>query len=333
MEISSGEGVRQMASVQEGEVLLTGATGFIGQALYPVLIKAGYEVRCVTRNVKKARQTWPDRQWVEMDLDDGESVKKALHGCRGAYFLIHRMGEGVDYEEREAAGAMTFLDAATLVGVERIVYLGGVKPPGDPERHLRSRLVTGAILRSGEISTIELRASMIVGAGSESWRILRDIAMRLPVMLCPRWLKNRTEPVAIDDVKVALKEALCLEEEGSVVFDIPGPQVLTFRECIEAADRVLGLSPLMIDIPFLSPRLSSYWLKLVTGANFELARQLVENLKDDLLAQDGRYWELVGHENLVELEEAIRRALAHEEDPRHPYEQAMITMLGKNEHL
>ena len=320
-----------MVSVKDGEILLTGATGFIGQALYPDLVEAGYQVRCGTRNVEAARERWPERKWVYLDLDDGESVAAALEGCRGAYFLVHRMGQGIEYEERETSGAMTFLDAATLMEVDRVVYLGGVKPPGEPSRHLRSRLVTGAILRNGEVSTIELRASMIVGVGSESWKILRDIAMRLPVMLCPKWLRNRTEPVAIDDVKVALVEAMRLEQEGSAWFDIPGPEALTFRNCIEIADRVLGVSPVMIDVPLLSPRISSYWLRLVTGANYELARELVENLRDDLLARDDRFWEIIGRKERIDLEEAIRRALAHDEEPRLPYEQAVMSLMSKKE--
>ncbi len=310
-----------------GEVLLTGATGFVGQALYPVLESAGYEVRCATRNAERARKRWPNRKWISMDVDDGESVLRALEGCGAAYFLIHRMGEHEDYESQEAAAAMTFLDAATRMGVERVVYLGGVKPPGEPARHLRSRLVTGAILRSGEISTVELRASMIIGAGSASWQIIRDIAMRLPVMVCPRWLKNRTEPVAITDVTAALTGALSVELEESAYFDLPGPEVLSFRQCLERVSNVVGNRPIMVDIPFLSPRLSSYWLKLVTGANFDLARQLVENLKDDLLAGSSDYWSLIEHEELMGFDEMVRRALAEEEEPG-IYERAVRNVIG-----
>lgn len=293
-------------------VLLTGATGFVGRALYPMLEGTGRSVVCASRSVQSARRRWPDRRWVTMDVERPETVRMALRGCSAAYYLVHRMSDASDYEARESRAAINFAEAAAGEGLERIVYLGGVKPPAEPAPHLRSRLVTGSVLRGGEVPTVELRASMIIGHGSTSWKIVRDLARRLPVMLCPRWLNNRTEPLAIDDAVVALVEALNLELDASVWFDIPGPEAISFRECIDRAARVMGRHPRMVDVPVLTPRLSSYWLRLVTGADYQVAKALAENLRDDLLASGREYWKLIGHDELVDYDEAARRALLDE---------------------
>ncbi|RDV38753.1 NAD-dependent epimerase/dehydratase family protein [Bradymonadaceae bacterium TMQ3] len=304
-------------------VLLTGATGFVGSALYPALIDAGFDVVCATRSPERARRKQPEKTWVGLDVEDDASVRRAMEGCDAAYYLVHRMSDAEDYEARETSAAMNFLEAATRAGVRRIVYLGGVKPRREPSRHLRSRLVTGAILRSGDVSTIELRASMIIGAGSASWRLLRDISVRLPLMLCPRWLRNRTEPVAIEDVVRALVAALTLRHEGSASFDIPGPEVVTFQECVRRVAEAVGNDPVMVNVPLLTPHLSTYWLRLVTGTNVHLARELVEGLKSDLLARDARFWELVGVDDLVSIDEAIARALAEGPSTGNTYERAI----------
>lgn len=304
-------------------VLLTGATGFVGNALYPVLNRSGYRVRCTSRNAERARKRWPGRQWVEMDVEEPTTVLRAMQGCDAAYYLVHRMADAADFEQREIRAAMTFLDAATRSGIERIVYLGGVKPMTEPMSHLRSRLVTGAILRSGEVSTIELRASMIIGSGSASWQMLRDVAFRLPVMLCPKWLHNKTDPVAIDDVKVALKAALEIDSEKSRWFAIPGPDRLTFRQCIERICDQVGRQPVMVDVPVLTPRLSGYWLRFVTRADYHLARALVEGLKDDLVADSDEWWDIIDHHHRVGYDEAVRRALSKEPTYQNTYERVV----------
>ncbi len=315
------------------EILLTGATGFIGRSIYPELERRGYEIRCASRNPGRAKRRWPDRRWVEMDVEKPESVVRALRGCDAAYYLIHQMADAEDFEERETRAAMTFADVCKEMGMERIIYLGGLKPRGEPARHLRSRLVTGAILRSSGVPTVELRASVIIGHGSASWQILRDIAMRLPVMVAPRWLRNRTEPVAIDDVKVALVKALEIELETSRWYAIPGPEVLTFQECIERVCALVENRPLMVNVPLLTPRLSSYWLRLVTGANYHLAKALAEGLKDDLLADSDEYWHLIGHEKRLGFDTAARRALAAEKGPRSGVERVVHTVVDRRRRL
>src|SRR6478735_10875589 len=235
-------------------LLLTGATGFVGNAVRPGLAAKGWRVRCLTRDVARARRRLPAVDWVEGDVGDAASSARALDGCRAAIYLVHGIGEGTDYHQREVAAATTFSQAADAAGVERIVYLGGVAPAGQGSEHLRSRLEVGETLRAGPVKTIELRASMIVGHGSLSWLIVRDLAARLPVMVLPQWLKSRTQPVAIGDVVIALVRALELPLAASASFDIPGPLALSGKEILEETARVLGLRhPRMIEVPLLTP--------------------------------------------------------------------------------
>jgi len=298
-------------------VLLTGATGFVGGAVRPALAQAGWHVRCLTRNAARARGRQPALEWFQGDVADAESCARALEGCSAAVYLVHGIGEGADYHGRERAAAASFAQAAARAGVSRIVYLGGVAPAHGGSEHLRSRLDVGEALRAGPVETIELRASMIVGFGSLSWLIVRDLAARLPVMVLPRWLKSRTQPIAIDDVVVGLVRALELPPTGSRWFDLPGPVTLSGREILEETARVMGLEqPRIVAVPLLSPRLSSLWVRFVTRARWSVAREVVVGLTEDLLAADDRFWSLVDHPNRLSFADAARRALAAERRER-----------------
>jgi uncharacterized protein YbjT (DUF2867 family) len=291
-------------------LLLTGATGFVGGAVRPALAANGWRVRCLTRDAARARRRAPALEWVEGDVADPASCAGALEGCRAALYLVHGIGEGADYHRREVMAASTFSQAAAGAGVERIVYLGGVAPAGAASEHLRSRLEVGEALRAGPVRTLELRASMIVGHGSLSWLIVRDLAARLPAMVLPRWLKSRTQPVAIDDVVVALVRALELPLEASLCLDVPGPVTLSGKEILEETARVMGLEhPRMLEVPLLSPRLSSLWVRFVTRARWSVAREIVVGLTEDLLARDDSFWQLVDHPNRLTFAEAARLAL------------------------
>src|SRR5512140_3049373 len=228
-------------TVPERSLLLTGATGFVGGAVRPALLRDGWRVRCLTRHADRAREREPGFDWVQGDMADPASVAQALDGCHAALYLVHGIGEGADYHRREVIAASSFAKAAAAAGVERIVYLGGVAPAGAGSDHLRSRLDVGEALRAGSVRAIELRASMIVGHGSLSWLIVRDLAARLPVMVLPRWMKSRTQPVAIDDVVVALVRALDLPLTANAWFDTPGPDTLSGKEILEETARVLNL--------------------------------------------------------------------------------------------
>lgn len=291
-------------------ILLTGATGFVGRAVRPALEAEGWHVRCLTRNVERAQGLDPNADWVQGNVGDPDSCSRALKGCEAALYLVHGIGEGDDYHAQEVAAAKVFSSAAGHAGLKRIVYLGGVSPSGRGSDHLRSRIDVGEALRSGPVVTVELRASMIVGHGSLSWLIVRDLAARLPFMLLPRWLKSRTEPVAIDDVVAALKGAISLELDDSAWFDIPGPDALSGKEFLEQTAQVMGLRrPWMISVPLLTPRLSSLWLRLMTRAQWSIAREVVVGLTEDLLATDAKFWDLIGHSERLTFTQAAERAL------------------------
>lgn len=294
-------------------VLLTGATGFVGRYLRPALSAAGYELRCASRRPEEEAARDPGSEWVEFDVERPETVRAALAGCQAAVFLVHGMGSGQsDYPERERAAALCFRQAAQEHQLRRVVYLGGVAPQGPPSKHLKSRLDTGELLRGGGVSTIELRAAMVIGLGSSSWQMLRDLAKRLPAMLLPRWLKNHSWPVAIDDVVAGILLALARREGGSGWYDLPGPERISHGDMLRRVATQLGNSPRMISVPVLSPRLSSYWIGLVTRTELSLARELVEGLRYDLDPSGPEIWELAPDYVRQGLEPAIAQAL-HDE--------------------
>jgi uncharacterized protein YbjT (DUF2867 family) len=294
-------------------ILLTGASGFIGGNLHARLVGRGAEVRCLTRRPEQARRRHPDRAWVGGDVGDPTSLARALEGCSVAYYLVHGMTSAHrGWADEELRWAEDFAEAAATAGVRRIVYLGGVAPRGPPSEHLGSRLQTGALLRSGPVPCLELRAGMIVGAGSASWTIVRDLAARLPAMVLPAWLAHRSEPVALDDVVAALLAGARFELPRGAWWDLPGPEPLSGTEILLRVAAVMGRRPLLVRVPLVSPRLSSHWIRLVTRADAALARELVAGLTSDLLATRPGFWAAAGLPPPVGLEEAARRALAAE---------------------
>lgn len=295
-------------------VLLTGATGAVGRALRPVLAAAGWTLRCTSRNPERARSSAPEHDWVRLDVDDPSTLAPALEGCGAVVFLVHGMADGAGYLERELAAARAFAAAAEAVGVSRVVYLGGMAPKGAPSEHLWSRLETGRILREG-CPCVELRAGMVIGPGSVSWRIVRDIAVRLPVQVLPAWLESRSQPIAIDDVCAALAASLTVPvDDRSAAFDLPGPETLSAREILQRVGALLDHAPVQLRVPLLSPGLSAHWLRLVTRADPAVAAELVHGLAHDMVAPDDGFWALLpGHER-VPFDAAARAALAAEDE-------------------
>jgi uncharacterized protein YbjT (DUF2867 family) len=293
-------------------VLVMGATGFVGRALVRALVAEGYEVRATTRQLKREHEV-PIVTWVQCDVGRREDMERALERVDAVFFLVHAMGHGAHgYVEAERRIAEQLRDAAAGAGVRRIVYLGGVAPAQEPSEHLRSRLAVGNVLRAGSVPTLELRASMIIGNGSASWQIVRDLAMRLPAMILPSWTAARTCPIALDDVLVALVRGLRLPLSESAWYDIPGPETLSSREILSKIAALRGRRVPSVRVPFLSVSLSSWWLKLVTRGDFALSRQIVLGLKGDLLPRDARYWSEIDYTPQSTFEAAARKALEDE---------------------
>ncbi len=292
-------------------VLVLGATGFVGRALVPALVRAGERVRAASRRAPAAPSAGLD--WVPCDVHVEATLPAAMSGVDCVYYLVHSMGQGQrDFRSLERRSAAAVARVAADSGVSRIVYLGGVAPAGRPSEHLASRLEVGSILRSGRVPALELRAAMIVGPGSTSWQILRDLALRLPLMVLPRWLESESRPIAIADVVTALLDARLLPMDGSAWFDIPGPDVLSAREMLMIVADIEHRRIPSMHVPFLTPRLSAGWLKLISRADYGVARQLVLGLREDLVPRDDRYWELTGHPPRLSFREAAERALTAE---------------------
>lgn len=303
----------QMQTTTARTILVTGATGFIGSALVRALRGGGVRVIAASRRPSASEPPRSDVEWRTCDLLRPETLPAALSGVQVAYYLVHSMGAGgADFVERERRAAEAFARAAAQAGTQRVIYLGGPAPDCAPSAHLQSRLAVGEILRAGTVPCVELRASMVIGNGSVSWQIVRDLAVRLPVMILPKWLASRTRPVALDDVVAALIAAAEMPLPASAWFDLPGPEVMSGRQILERIAYLRGRRILIVEVPVLTPRLSALWLRLVTRADFSLARELVLGMTQDLLPKDDRFWSLVGHTQLMSFDAAARLALVAE---------------------
>jgi uncharacterized protein YbjT (DUF2867 family) len=293
-------------------ILVTGATGYIGGRLVPQLLSRGYDVRCLARDPNRLRsRSWESQvEIVAGDVLDRASLVPALEGCRSAYYLVHSMAGGTgSFRDRDLQAAQNFAAAVGEAGLERIIYLGGLgRRDEQPSKHLSSRHEVGEILRAGTVPTTELRAAMIIGSGSASFEMLRALVKRLPVMVCPRWVSNRTQPISIRSVLAYLVGSLETPATAGLVFDIGGPDVLTYKEMMERFAAILGRRRWIFVVPVLTPRLSAYWANLVTPVPASIAFPLIEGLKSETICEDDRIKSLV----LVEpigFDAAVRLAL------------------------
>lgn len=273
--------------------LVTGATGYIGGRLVPALLDAGYRVRALARTPQKLRDyPWADRvEVVRGDVTDAASLAEAMRDVDVAYYLVHALGSGSDFEETDRKAARTFGERARAAGVRRIVYLGGLTPAGVPERnlspHLRSRAEVGHILLDCGVPTAVLRAAIVIGSGSASFEMLRYLTERLPLMITPSWVRTRIQPVAVRDVVRYLVGSAKLPEDVNRAFDIGGPDVMTYRDMMQRYARVAGLRRrLILPVPVLTPTLSSRWVGLVTPVPSSIARPLTESLRHEVVCRE-----------------------------------------------
>ncbi|MET8152973.1 SDR family oxidoreductase [Actinoplanes sp. NPDC049668] len=293
--------------------LVTGATGYIGGRLAPRLLDAGHSVRCLSRSAARLRDVpWAGRvEIVEGDLSDPGTLPAAFDGVEVAYFLMHSLGRP-DFERLDREAAANFAAAARAAGVSRIVYLGGPEPPADehPSAHLRSRAEVARILLDSGVPTAVLRAPVIIGSGSASFEMLRYLTERLPVMITPRWVRNRIQPIAVRDVLRYLIGCATLPGDVNRGFDIGGPDVLTYLEMMHRYAHVAGL-PRRVIVPVrpLSPWLSSHWVGLVTPVPNSIARPLVGSLIHEAFARENDIARYVPADGLLGFDEAVRLAL------------------------
>jgi uncharacterized protein YbjT (DUF2867 family) len=296
-------------------VLVTGATGFVGGRLAASLSERGMDVRGLVRDRERAADlSAAGLELHQGDVLDADSLRGAGEGISTAYYLVHSMGRGGGsdgFAEREQRAASNFARMAKEEGVERVVYLGGL---GDERsEHLKSRAATAATLAQEGPALVYFRAGMVVGAGSESYRTVRYLVERLPAMIAPSWLRNRTQPIAIDDVLEYLAQAAALPDADGLEVQIGGPDVLTYSELLSLMADVLGKRRRpQIPVPFLTPRLSSLWIGLVTPVDAGVARPLIESLASDTIVTDP---EPAGRFDVQPIDslEALRRARAEEE--------------------
>jgi uncharacterized protein YbjT (DUF2867 family) len=269
-------------------ILVTGATGFIGSRLLTSLLSKGYSVRALSR---KQRPNQENLKFIKADLFNQTELEAALDGVDVAYYLVHSMegdkSKWKEFTSRERIQAQNFLRAATKMGIKRIIYLGGlVNESLDLSPHMKSRKEVGDILASGNIPVTQLRASLIIGAGGGSYAMLRYLVERLRIMVCPRWVKSLAQPIAVDDVIEYLVGCMEKPQTSGKTFDIGGPEKLTYEGLMRLYSAYLNKNLFVIQIPFLTTRLSSYWVDLITPVKASLARPLIDSLVHDTVVKD-----------------------------------------------
>jgi uncharacterized protein YbjT (DUF2867 family) len=291
-------------------ILVTGATGFIGRRLVRALLAEGARVRCL---VRRQGDTPAGVESVVGDILTASSLPEAFAGVDTAYYLIHSMAAGRSgFGERDRLAASNFVAAAERAGVRRAIYLGGLGETADNlSEHLASRREVAAILQGASFPVTVLRAAVIIGAGGASFEMIRHLVERLPLMIVPRWVTTRCQPIAVEDVIGYLVGCLRVEETAGLVLDIGGHDILSYREMMERLAAMEGRSIFVLPVPFLTPKLSSYWVGLMTPVKPSISMPLIEGLANEVVCRDHRIRELIPLQ-LTSYDEAVRLALEEE---------------------
>jgi len=279
------------------DIAVAGGTGFIGRALAPALVDAGHRVRILARGPGFATSGPPSVRAFPVDLTEGRGLRTALQGAQIGYYLVHSMGGSADigeFADRDRRAARNFVEAAEAEGMERILYVGGLGEATDRlSPHLRSRREVARILGSRSVKLTELRAAIIVGPGGSSFEMMVQLVEKLPVMICPRWVNSRCQPIARPDLIQYLVRALGVPETIGAAFDVGGPEVWTYRQMLEATGEAIGRRPRIWVVPVLTPSLSSHWVGFITEVPAAVARPLVEGIVTDVVTREDRIRRLI----------------------------------------
>lgn len=270
-------------------ILLTGATGYIGKRILPVLIDNGHHVTCCVRDPKRFNPPESIKQFIDIitvDFLEEDSLKNIPQDIDAAYFLIHSMSNSTEYDKLEQKAAIHFKNYLNQTGVKQVIYLSGIVNGDNLSKHLESRKNVENILAQGRFSLTTLRAGIIVGSGSASFEIIRDLVEKLPLMVTPKWLNTKCQPIGIRDVITFLDRSLLNEKVYDQNFDIGGPDILSYKEMLLDFAKIRGLKRWIYTVPIMTPKLSSYWLYFVTSTSYKLAVSLVESMKIEVVCRD-----------------------------------------------
>ena len=313
--------MKHLSLSPDDRVLVLGATGFIGSRLIRELAQKNIRMRLLVRNASKASALVPkkaDAEIIEGDILKNINLQQALKGIHSAYYLVHSMGgkllsQQSDFAEKDKQAARNFVSAADASGLKRVIYLGGLGETGDNlSEHLRSRLDVAKILSEGKAKETFLRAAVIIGAGGASFEMLRYLVERLPVMTAPRWIDTRIQPIAVQDVLAYLAGCLLDPETAGRTFDICGHEVLTYREMMEQYAEARQIAKrFIVTVPFLTPKLSSYWVDLITPVPAGVAHPLIEGLKNEVVCRDSSIDEFVPIQK-TSFQDAVKLAFSEE---------------------
>lgn len=302
-----------MKSDKKVRALVFGAGGYIGSNLTPRLLFAGWQVRVADRHraVLEARG-WQGAEIVAADALRPDTLDAAMRDIDVAFYLVHSMAAGRNYIELEIEAARNFAAAAAKAGVHRVVYLGNLLPDDHRFLHRKSRVATGDVLRDGTVPVTEIRAGLTIGPGSAAYEMIRDLVNYLPLMITPRWVQSRSAPIALDDLLDYLVAVASLPEAAGKSYEVGGPEVLTYEQLMRQYGEVTGKHFRLLSLPVLTPRLSSFWLKLVTAVPTNIARSLIDGLTSDAVAKDEEIRKLVPLE-LKDFKQAVKMALEAEQ--------------------